>query len=134
MTAPLPLEHFVTALRSCWDEKTSFTPDEWTAKNPARGQCLVSSLAIQDYYGGDLKRYDVKAENFTETHYCNILYGSITVDTTASQYTSPVQLITSDVNLHGYATAREKYLADPQTKSQYELLKKRLEQALRLER
>jgi len=132
MIAPLPLQEFMSILRSCWDVKTSFTPEEWTAANPARGQCLVSSLVVQDYYGGDLKRYRVKGNDFEETHYCNILYnGTVLLDTTAAQYTAPVLLATSDIELRGYATAREKYLSDHHTRAQYEILRERVKQARR---
>jgi hypothetical protein len=125
------LQELITVLRSCWDAETSFTPEEWTVANPARGQCLVSSLVVQDYFGGDLKRYRVKAEHFEETHYCNILDDGTILDTTGSQYTVAVTLLTTPIELIGYSTARDKMLANDQTRERYELLKNRVTQALR---
>jgi hypothetical protein len=124
------IQQLLAALQNSWSEETSFTPDEWSPQNPARGQCLVSTLVLQDYLGGGLQRYDIKADNFEETHYCNVLPGGAILDATAAQYTQPVQLTVTPINLKGYATARERYLAHPDTQTKYELLKGRIIRAL----
>lgn len=99
-------------------------------QNPARGQCLVSTLVVQDYFGGDLRRYDIKASDFEETHYSNVLPSGAILDATAAQYTQPVQLTVTPINLKDYVTARERYLADPHTKTKYEQLKERVHRVL----
>jgi hypothetical protein len=40
-------------LRNCWSLETSsrYTPD-----NPSRGQCSVTSLVIQDHFGGEIMK------------------------------------------------------------------------------
>ncbi len=120
----------MAALQESWSKETSFTPDEWSVQNPARGQCLASTLVIQDYIGGDIRRYDVEAKDFNETHYCNVLLDGAVLDTTALQYDKPVRLTVTPIDLKGYATARARYLADTSTRSKYELLKGRVTKAL----
>lgn len=91
-----------------------------------RGQCVASSLVIQDYYGGELFRYEVQGEGIEETHYCNILDDGTLLDTTAQQYRQPVTLRALPVNLAGFTTIREKRLAELETRNRYELLKGRV--------
>lgn len=122
----LSLSRLTAALRLSWRADSSFTPEEWHASNPARGQCLVSSLVVQDYYGGDLRRYRVLGQNIKETHYCNILIDGTIIDTTGSQYNDPVVLTVDPIALDGFISAREKRLSDDNTRAQYELLKDRV--------
>lgn len=129
MGAP-SIQQLMLALQTNWSEETSFTPAEWTKENPARGQCLVSTLVIQDYLGGDIRRYSVKANNFKETHYCNILPSEAVFDSTAAQYSEPVQLTITPISLKGHTTARERYIADPDTRTKYELLKESVSSTL----
>lgn len=44
------------ALRQSWDQKTCYPPlrYRWTPDSPALGQCAVSALVVQDFFGGDL--------------------------------------------------------------------------------
>lgn len=129
MNAP-SVQQLVAALCKSWSKETSFTPTEWTVQNPARGQCLVSTLVVQDYLGGDLRRYDIAADTFQETHYCNTLPDGAVFDVTAIQYAQPVHLTVTPIALKGYATAREKYLTDPDTYTKYRLLKERVTRVL----
>lgn len=124
------IQQLMLALQAGWSEETSFTPTEWMTENPARGQCLVSTLVIQDYLGGDIRRYNVDAGTFKEVHYCNLLPSGAVFDSTATQYSKPVQLTMTPIKLKGYATARERYMSDPDTQTKYELLKERVSHAL----
>lgn len=124
------IQQLMMALHAGWSEETSFTPAEWTPQNPARGQCLVSTLVVQDYLGGDIRRYDVDAGTFKEVHYCNLLLSGAVFDSTATQYSKPIQLTMTPINLKGYPTARERYMIDPDTQAKYELLKKRVAHVL----
>jgi hypothetical protein len=123
-------EQLLRALRASWAADTSFAAKEWSAANPARGQCVASSLVIQHYLGGDLVRYRVLESDTTtirEAHYCNMLPDGTKIDATASQYNEPVILREDPVRQDAYASPREKRLADPVTKQHYELLLKRVE-------
>ena len=118
------------ALQSSWAKDTAFDPKEWSESNKARGQCVVSSLVIQDYLGGDLVRYSVDEGDLHETHYANRLDSGVILDTTASQYTEPVTMRIKPVDLKGFSSVREKRLADNSTRKRYEILKARVDQLL----
>ena len=118
------------ALQSSWAKDTAFDPKEWSEDNMARGQCVVSSLVIQDYLGGDLVRYSVDEGDLHETHYANRLDSGVILDTTASQYTEPVTMRIKPVDLKGFSSVREKRLADNSTRKRYEILKARVDQLI----
>lgn len=119
-----------TALQASWSADTAYSASEWNIENKARGQCVVSSLIVQDYFGGDLIRYEITDGAMNETHYMNQLPDGTVVDTTASQYTSPVNMKRKLIILDDFASVREKRLADTSTKERYKLLKQRIERYL----
>jgi hypothetical protein len=120
-------QEITAALQASWNRDTAFDATEWSADNPARGNCVVSSLVVQDYLGGDLRRYHVTDDDgLQETHYVNQLPDGTVVDTTASQYQQPVTLTVVPIELKGYASARDKRLADEDTRRRYELLQGRV--------
>lgn len=124
----LTLEKLAAVLRKSWAADTAFDADDWSKANPARGQCVVSSLVVQDYFGGDLQRYEVRDEGINETHYANLLDGGVVFDTTASQYGGlAVRLTPTPVKLEGFASAREKCLGGGDTRERYGRLKRRVE-------
>jgi hypothetical protein len=38
-------------LKKAWSKETSSVPDQWSKFNPALGQCAVTALAVNDYFG-----------------------------------------------------------------------------------
>jgi hypothetical protein len=126
------IEALIKALQNSWSADTCFDASEWNADNPALGQCVVSSLVVQKYLGGELQRYRVTGDGVTDTHYCNILNDGTLLDTTASQYRQPMTFKVAPVDPKGFASIREKRLAEEETRSRYELLLSRVEQQLNL--
>ena len=126
------LEQLIATLRHSWSGATSYADSDWSADNPARGQCVVSSLVVQDYLGGDLVRYAVKGDGIDEMHYCNMLDGGVLLDTTRSQYQAPVTFTLMPVDLKHYKSVREKRLDDDETRERYELLRQRVAARLAL--
>lgn len=122
----------MTALRVSWAADTAYDETDWSAENPARGQCVVSALVVQDYLGGDLQRFDVVGREIRETHYTNLLTGGVVLDTTASQYdtSDAVRLTPTVADLKGFDSLRNKRLADDSTRRRYELLKQRVQSVL----
>lgn len=128
------LEQLTNALHQAWDAETGYAGSGvWTSSNPARGQCVTSSLVVQDYWGGDIVRYEVKGENIDETHYFNVMDDGTIIDTTGSQYKIPVSMSPKTVNLGGYSTLRDKRLADEETRARYYLLKSKVDALLSAE-
>lgn len=120
------LQTLVKALQNSWSAETSYDANDWSSENKARGQCVVSSLVVQDYFGGDLIRYEVSEGPLRETHYMNKLDDGTIIDTTNSQYVTPVGMRLKPANLDGFTSLREKRLEDASTADRYELLKKRV--------
>jgi hypothetical protein len=120
------IEQLTHALRLSWSADTCYDAHEWTKENPGRGQCVSSSLVLQDYLGGDLLRYHVTEGELDEKHYCNVLDNGTIIDTTGLQYEFPVNLRLKPVDLRDFTSIREKCLADSGTRRRYELLKSRV--------
>ena len=71
-------EVFAEALKSAWSIESSTS---WTAANPAKGQCSVTSLVAQDIFGGDIVTTRTKGG----THFYNVIDGQ-RYDFTISQF------------------------------------------------
>lgn len=120
------LSDIVKAFEASWKADTAYDKNDWTEGNKARGQCVVSSLVVQDYLGGDLLSYTIEAGNLNETHYINQLEDGTLIDTTGKQYVTPVISRLKSMDLKGFSSAREKMLFDEDTRNRYELLKSRV--------
>jgi hypothetical protein len=69
-------------LNKCWSIDTS---SKWTAENPARGQCSVTALVVNDIFSGEM----MKTKVGDEWHYYNFIDNE-RVDFTASQFSEPI--------------------------------------------
>jgi len=86
MHTPAQLEQ---AIRAGWSEDTADPDNAWTPDNPSCGQCDITSLVVQDLFGGDLLAADVFREGErTEAHMWNRLPSGIEVDLTRDQFRS----------------------------------------------
>ncbi|HSU19611.1 hypothetical protein [Bradyrhizobium sp. WSM1417] len=71
-----------SALRKAWSLATA---SQWTASNPAGGQCNVTSLLVHELFGGELLRTPLPAGD----HFYNRIKGQ-RYDFTASQFDQPI--------------------------------------------
>ncbi|MEY9183939.1 hypothetical protein ABIG06_005514 [Bradyrhizobium sp. USDA 326] len=69
-------------LRKAWSLSTA---RQWTANNPAAGQCNVTALLVQELFGGDLLKTPLPAGD----HFYNRIEGR-RYDFTASQFDQPI--------------------------------------------
>lgn len=78
-------------IRSSWSEKTCDPEDlpEWSPENPARGQCAVTALVVQDLLGGELLLAEVRNADGSRqgVHYWNRFADGVEVDLTREQFT-----------------------------------------------
>jgi hypothetical protein len=75
------------AIRASWGPDTVDPDDGWTAENPARGQCDVTSLVVHDIFGGELLAAGVFRDGErVESHMWNRLPGGIELDLTRDQF------------------------------------------------
>jgi hypothetical protein len=87
----ITLKALEDAIRSSWSLETCDPTDaaEWSAANPARGQCAVTALVVHNMLGGQLLEAEVLFEDGSRQgfHYWNRL-ASGDVDLTRDQFTS----------------------------------------------
>ncbi len=77
------------AIRASWGRDTADRDDEWAPENPSRGQCDVTSLVVQDIFGGELLAAGVFRDGErVESHMWNRLRGGIELDLTRDQFTN----------------------------------------------
>jgi hypothetical protein len=78
-------------IRSSWSLETCDPVDAplWTAEAPARGQCAVTALVLQELLGGDLLMSEVWRVDGSRqgVHYWNRLAGGMELDITREQFT-----------------------------------------------
>lgn len=108
----------VDAVRRGWTKETSASPDEWTPDNPALGQCVPSSLVVQDLLGGDLERLATVRNSNRETHYRNVLPDGEVVDASRDQYPEGQEFEPAPVD----GDLREYVLGNENTRRRYALL------------
>jgi hypothetical protein len=65
-------------LKSAWSLESS---PSWTKENPAKGQCSVTALVVQDLFGGEIFTTKTKGG----THFYNFIDGT-RYDLTISQF------------------------------------------------
>jgi hypothetical protein len=116
------------AFSKSWSKATTYpeTKNNWSPKNPASGQCAVTSLVINDLYGGKI------AYNKAHRHYWNILADGSEVDLTREQFGD-------NVVINEYTIATRHYILESdaanyaKTSTRYRLLKKKIEKLLLVE-
>lgn len=111
----------VDVVRRSWIKETSASPDEWTPDNPALGQCVPSSLVVQDLLGGDLERLATVRNGSRETHYRNVLPDGEVVDVSRDQYPEGQEFELAPVD----GDLREYVLGNENTRLRYKLLSER---------
>ncbi|MEZ8236517.1 hypothetical protein AB4116_01035 [Vibrio splendidus] len=75
------------ALQDSWSLESTEEPENWTQFNPSRGQCGISALIINDYFGGKLVLWKVfLGEDRVGFHYSNELPDGTLFDSTGDQF------------------------------------------------
>jgi hypothetical protein len=114
------LDEVRDALRLAWSRATSADPDGWSQHNPALGQCAVSALIVQDFFGGDLLRADVGGAG----HYWNRLPDGSSIDLTIEQFGEVAKIGIEEERPRSYV------MSFASTQRRYELLMDRVRQGL----
>jgi hypothetical protein len=103
-------EDLFEMLKLAWSRESS---SKWSAENPAKGQCAVTSLVVQDLFGGSI----LKTLTRGGMHFYNKIDG-VRWDLTISQFDYPIPFEDRPSN-------RDEAIADT-TPAHYEALKARL--------
>jgi hypothetical protein len=104
----------VELLARCWSRDTS---SGWSPEAPARGQCSVTALVLQDHFGGEILKSPVGAS----CHFYNRI-GGLRLDATGGQFRDAIHYV-------DLLSSREEALADT-AQAQYEELSRRFAAAL----
>jgi hypothetical protein len=100
-------DRVTAALLASWSLKTS---GQWLPSNPARGQCNVTALLINEFFGGDILKTPLPEGD----HFYNRIDGQ-RIDLTDTQFETPVNYL--DIE-----SGRTEALAGTST-AKYEVLK-----------
>ena len=126
---PLLLTDIERAVRSSWSAETC-TPEfraRWTPDNPARDQCGVTAMVLNDLLGGELIRGEVRVNGErTDYHWWNRLGAETEVDLTREQF-RPGEIITG-----GIVVPRPPVTEWRRLRKEYELLRDRVAEKLGL--
>ncbi|MFC5147738.1 YunG family protein [Streptomyces aureoversilis] len=123
---PWLLTDIERAVRSSWDADTC-TPEyrsRWTPDNPARDQCGVTAMVLNDLLGGELIRGEVRVDGVqTDFHWWNRLGEGVEIDLTREQF-APEEIVTG-----GLVVPRPPEIK--RLREEYELLRERVLEKLR---
>ena len=101
------------SLLNCWSIKTS---SKWTSENPYKGQCGVTALVINDFFGGEILKTEVE----NQWHFYNRIAGK--------RYDFTVKQFNIEINYQDFVSNRDEAFTDT-NKQQYSILKDLMNQA-----
>lgn len=117
-------------LQKSWSKETSYCPNEWNELSSALGQCAVSALVVNDYFGGEIIWAEVLLPDGKKiSHYFNLI-GNKDIDLTRSQFPKDTIIPAGVEKKKGFATTREFMLSNENTVRRYELLKEKVKNNL----
>jgi hypothetical protein len=89
----MEIKKLESALKKSWCGMTCYPPirEQWTKENPAFGQCAVTALIVQDFFGGEL----VFCSH--QNHFWNRLPYGKEVDLTRSQFFGGINLCVDEI-------------------------------------
>ncbi|MEV7871786.1 hypothetical protein AB0P17_38080 [Streptomyces sp. NPDC088124] len=120
---PLLLTDIEQAVRDSWSAETC-TPEfrsRWTEENPARDQCGVTAMVLNDLLGGELIRGEVHVDGVrVDYHWWNRLGMGFEIDLTREQF-GPEEIVTG-----GDVVARPPLAEWRRLHEEYELLRDRV--------
>ncbi|MFF5723235.1 hypothetical protein [[Kitasatospora] papulosa] len=123
---PLLLTDIEAAVRSSWgaDTTTPVHRPNWDPGNPARDQCGVTALVVNDLLGGELIRGEVRVDGErVDFHWWNRLGAGLEIDLTREQF-APHEIVTGGVPV-------ERPAEIVRLREEYELLGARVLEKLR---
>ena len=114
----MDIESLRSLLNLSWEKDTCShgLRDKWTKDNKTLGQCAITSLIVNDFFGGKIMRCMAS----TGSHYYNQI-GDNLVDLTVEQFGGEIP----DYE-HGEERTREYLLSSEDTRNRYNLLNDRV--------
>ncbi len=113
----MTLKQLQNALLKSYSEETAY-PDwqnKWNKRKPTIGQCAITALLVQFYFGGEIYKHNI------EDHYFNFINGEV-IDLTKEQFDYRLDYSNSQL--------KQPDLTKANTLERFELLKNRVENYL----
>lgn len=113
----MTVEELTKRLYSCYSKELCYPKvrESWNPNNRCFGMCAITSLIVNDYFGGDICKTYVDGISL----FFNFIDEKI-VDLTASQFQSKIDYL-------NYTVVKREDILTEDTKLRYHLLKSRLE-------
>lgn len=110
------IENIKEILLECYSKDLCYSKvqNEWNENNKCFGMCAITSLIINDYFGGDICKIYVDGIS----HYFNLIEDNI-IDLTSCQFNC-------DIDYKNYQNVERKNILTDDTKHRYNVLKERL--------
>ena len=116
----MTIEKLKKTLLECYSKDLCYikVQDRWNESNKTLGMCAITSLVVNDYFGGEIAKTKVGGIS----HYFNLIHNQI-VDLTKEQFAK-------EINYEDYKIIdREKILTED-TNNRYQILKNKVEKKL----
>ena len=122
---PPDLDALARAIRASWGPDTCDPCDleNWSTGPPSKGMCIVTSLVLQDYLGGELLEAKVFVGDEQPGYHTWLILDGVEIDLTRDQFT-PEEVV-GEAYLVPRITGPDMRLAE-----QYETLRARVAAAL----
>ena len=118
-------------LQKSWSKETSYCPNEWNQSNPSLGQCAITALIANDYFGGEIVWAEaVLPDGQKISHFFNYINGK-EVDLTRSQFPGGTVIPTGIEKKKDFASTREYLLSYENKNSRYAALKEKVVENLK---
>lgn len=110
------IENIKKVLLECYSKDLCYpkVQDGWNENNKCFGMCAITSLIINDYFGGDICKIYVEEIS----HYFNLIENKV-IDLTSGQFNH-------EINYKGYQIIDRKKILTDDTKNRYNILKIKL--------
>lgn len=126
----MDLNKLEKALHKSWSKETSYCPAEWNELNPSFGQCAITALIVNDYFGGDIVWSEALLPNGQKIyHFSNMVKGK-EVDLTCSQFPEGTIISKGVEKKKDFASTREYLLSYEDKKLRYAVLKEKVKKFL----
>lgn len=118
------------ALKKSWSKETSYCPTEWSESNPSFGQCAITALVVNDYFGGEIIWAEaILPDGQKVSHFFNLINGK-EVDLARSQFPKDTVIPNGIEMKKDFANTRDYLLSYENKKDRYELLKEKVRNVL----
>lgn len=118
------------ALKKSWSKETSYCPDEWNKSNSSFGQCAITALVVNDYFGGEIVWAEALLPDGQKiSHFFNLIDGK-EIDLTRSQFPNNTVIPNGIEKKKGFTTTRDYLLSYENKKGRYKQLKEKVRNVL----